>query len=73
MVTGIKGVTGDELVLNNVLKELTDVEVFQVGAALSQLLEKPTQYDVSSFLVSLLVEGLPNLRELVALGPGQSA
>ena len=35
MVTGIIGVTRDELVLDNVLEELTAVEVFQVGAVLS--------------------------------------
>ena len=34
VVTGIIGVTGDELVLDDVLEELTAVEVFQVGAVL---------------------------------------
>jgi hypothetical protein len=42
VVTGIVGVTRDELVLDDVFEELTAVEVFQVGAVLPQLLEKPT-------------------------------
>ena len=35
MVTGVVGVPGDELVLDDVLEELTTVEVLQVGAVLS--------------------------------------
>ena len=37
-----------------------------------QLLEEPAEGDVSSFLVSLLMEGMPDLEELVAIVPGES-
>ena len=56
MVTGIVGVTRDELVLDDVLKELTAVEGFQVRTVLPQLLEEPTEDNVTSLLVGLLVE-----------------
>ena len=56
MVTGIVGVTRDELVLDDVLKELTAVEGFQVRTVLPQLLEEPMEDNVTSLLVGLLVE-----------------
>ena len=40
---------------------------------LPQLLEKPVYDDVSPFLVSLLMEGLSDLRELVAIVLGEPA
>ena len=56
VVTGVVGVTRDELVLDDVLKELTAVKMFQVRTVLSQFLEEPMKDDVTSLLVSLLVE-----------------
>ena len=73
MVAGIVGVTRDELVIDNVFEELAAVELLEVGTVLPQLLEKAAKDDVSSFLVGLLMEGVPDLGELVAVVPGESA
>ena len=73
MVAGVIQIAWDELVVDDVVEALAAMEVFKAGTCLAELLEESAEGNVSSFLVGLLMQGLPDLWKLVVIIPGKSA